>query len=132
MNDDQPLPPTSLVNELARERNREAADRTLLAWIRTSLAMISLGFAIERVGQVAHVMEGKLASFSPVKTSAFGAALIVLGIAATLVGMWEHRQVLAAIKDADYRYAGRPAVARWMGVGLVGVGLVALLVILVY
>ena len=132
MNDEHPLPPTSLVNELARERNREAADRTLLAWIRTSLAMISLGFAIERVGQVAFVMEGKLANFSPLKTSAFGAALIVLGITATLVGMWEHRHVLATIKEPDYRYTERPAVARWMGVGLVGVGLTALLVILVY
>ena len=49
-------------HELARERNREAADRTLLAWIRTSLAMISLGFAIERVGQVAFVMDGRLAT----------------------------------------------------------------------
>jgi len=131
MNDDQPNGPTSVVNELARERNREAADRTLLAWIRTSLAMISLGFAIERLGQVAHVMEGRLANFSPLKTRIFGSALIALGIAATLVGMWEHRRVLAAIKNVDYRYADRPAVARWMGVGLVCVGLAALAVILV-
>jgi putative membrane protein len=121
----------SLTDELARERNREAADRTLLAWIRTSLAMISLGFAIERVGQVAHVMDGRLAAFSTLKTRVFGAALIALGIAATLVGMWEHRHVLAAIKNVDYRYADRPAVARWMGLGLVCVGLAALAVILV-
>ena len=40
-----------VTTELARERNREAADRTLLAWIRTSLAMVSLGFGIERFGQ---------------------------------------------------------------------------------
>ena len=26
---------TNLANELARERNREAAERTLMAWIRT-------------------------------------------------------------------------------------------------
>lgn len=132
LNDDQPTGPTSVVNELARERNREAADRTLLAWIRTSLAMISLGFAIERVGQVAFVMDGRLANFAPLKTRVFGSALIVLGITATLVGMWEHRHVLAAIKTADYRYADRPAVARWMGMGLVGVGLAALAVILLY
>jgi len=130
--DDQPTPPASLVNELARERNREAADRTLLAWIRTSLAMISLGFAIERLGQVAHVMDGRLAAFSPLKTRIFGSALILLGIAATLVGMWEHRHVLASIKEIDYRYADRPAVARWMGMGLVCVGLAALAVILRY
>jgi hypothetical protein len=45
--------------------------------------------------------------------------------------MWEHRHVLAAIKNVDYRYADRPAVARWMGLGLVCVGLAALAVILV-
>ena len=44
--------------ELARERNREAADRTLLAWIRTSLAMTSLGFGIERFGQAAVDLDG--------------------------------------------------------------------------
>lgn len=121
---------TSLVNELARERNREAADRTLLAWIRTSLAMISLGFAIERLGQAALAIDGTLLDASPVKSRLFGSALIVLGIAATLVGMWEHRHVLASIKGDDYRYADRPPVARWMGVGLVGVGLAALAMIL--
>ena len=45
--------------------------------------------------------------------------------------MWEHRHVLAEIKNADYRYADRPAVTRWMGVGLVCVGVAALAVILV-
>jgi len=132
MDADSPNNQTSVVNELARERNREAADRTLLAWIRTSLAMISLGFAIERLGQAALMMDGRLANFSPFKSRVFGSALIVLGIAATLVGMWEHRHVLATIKNIDYRYADRPAVARWMGMGLVCVGLAALAVILLY
>ena len=129
---DEAARPVSVVNELARERNREAADRTLLAWIRTSLAMISLGFAIERLGQAALAMDGRLAGVSPLKSRVFGSALIVLGIAATLVGMWEHRHMLAAIKNADYRYADRPAVARWMGMGIVCVGLAALAVILLY
>ncbi|NCX98722.1 MAG: DUF202 domain-containing protein [Planctomycetia bacterium] len=132
MDADSPNNQTSVINELARERNREAADRTLLAWIRTSLAMISLGFAIERLGQAALAMDGRLAGVSPLKSRVFGSALIVLGIAATLVGMWEHRHMLAAIKNADYRYADRPAVARWMGMGIVCVGLAALAVILLY
>ncbi|NCA10874.1 DUF202 domain-containing protein [bacterium] len=91
----------SLTNELARERNREAADRTLLAWIRTSLAMISLGFGIERLGQAALAFDGRTAGFSPLKTRLFGAALIALGIAATLAGMWEHRRVLEAVSRED-------------------------------
>ncbi len=123
---------TSLTNELARERNREAADRTLLAWIRTSLAMISLGFGIERLGQAALAFDGRLTGFSPLKTRLFGAALIALGIAATLAGMWEHKRVLESVSRDDYRYADRPPIARYMGVAIVIVGLAALALMLVH
>jgi len=44
--------------------------------------------------------------------------------------MWEHRHVLAAIRDEHYRYADRAPIARWMGTALVCVGAVALLIIL--
>ena len=128
--DDAAPPSTSLVNELARERNREAADRTLLAWIRTSLAMISLGFGIERLGQAAVSLDGRMAGFSPLKTRVFGAALIALGMAATLAGMWEHRLMLRAIARDDYRYGDRPPIARWMGWAVVIVGLAALVAML--
>jgi len=122
--------PSSLTNELARERNREAADRTLLAWIRTSLAMISFGFGIERLGQAALSLDGKLAGFSLFRTRIAGSVLIILGIAATLAGMWEHRHMLRAIASDHYRYAERPPIARYMGTALVAVGLAALAVIL--
>ena len=130
MDADSPNNQTSVVNELARERNREAADRTLLAWIRTSLAMISLGFGIERLGQAAMSLEGKMPGFSPLKTNLFGSTLVVLGIAATLAGMWEHKRMLGAISHDDYRYADRPPIARFMGWALVLVGLAALAAIL--
>jgi putative membrane protein len=123
--------PTSLTNELARERNREAADRTLLAWIRTSLAMISLGFGIERLGQAALNFDGKLQGFSPVRTRIAGAVLIALGVAATLAGMWEHRHTLQAIAREDYRYTERAPIARYMGMAIVAVGLAAFALILV-
>jgi putative membrane protein len=117
---------SSLSNELARERNREAADRTLLAWIRTSLAMISLGFGIERLGQAALSFDGKLTGFVSLKTQVFGTSLIVLGMAATLAGMWEHRHMLTAINSNDYRYSDRPPIARYMGWAVVLVGAAAL------
>jgi putative membrane protein len=130
MDEPRPAEPFSLTNELARERNREAADRTLLAWIRTSLAMISLGFGIERLGQAAIGFDGDVVGFSLLKTRIAGGLLISLGIAATLAGIWEHRHMLKAILDNDYRYADRPAIARFMGYALVAVGSAALIVIL--
>ena len=36
--------PRNIANELAKERNREAAERTLMAWIRTALSLIGFGF----------------------------------------------------------------------------------------
>ena len=125
-----PNNPTSLANELARERNREAADRTLLAWIRTSLALISFGFGIERLGQAAIELDGQLAGFSAIRTRIGGAVLVALGVAATLAGMWEHRRMLQAIASDDYRYADRPPIARYMAIALVAVGLAALVLIL--
>lgn len=122
--------PISLANELARERNREAADRTLLAWIRTSLALISFGFGIERLGQAAIELDAKLAGFSAIRTRIGGAVLVALGVAATLAGMWEHRRMLQAIASDDYRYADRPPIARYMAIALVAVGLAALVLIL--
>jgi len=97
-----------------------------LAWIRTSLAMISLGFGIERLGQAALSFDGKLAGFASLKTQVFGTSLIVLGMAATLAGMWEHRHMLTAINSNDYRYSDRPPIARYMGWAVVLVGAAAL------
>jgi hypothetical protein len=51
-------------------------------------------------------------------------------MAATLAGIWEHRYMLKAILDKNYRYADRPAIARLMGYALLAVGATALLVIL--
>jgi len=56
--------------------------------------------------------------------------LIVLGMAATIAGMWEHRHMLTAISRDDYRYADRPPIARYMGWALVLVGAAALLTML--
>ena len=41
-----------LVDALALDRNKLAAERTLMAWVRTALSMISFGFTIYKFLQV--------------------------------------------------------------------------------
>ena len=45
-------PELKLVDMLALDRNRLAAERTLMAWVRTALSMISFGFTIYKFLQV--------------------------------------------------------------------------------
>ena len=45
------LKTASTTDELARERNRAAADRTLMAWIRTALSLIAFGFSIGKIAE---------------------------------------------------------------------------------
>jgi putative membrane protein len=121
----------SLADELARERNREAADRTLLAWIRTSLSMISFGFGIERLGEAAMAFDGRIERFATYKTRAAGAALILLGVAATLAGFWEHKRVVADLTKPGFRYSDRAPIARYLAIVVVLLGMAAMGLILV-
>jgi len=37
--------------ELSKERTKQAADRTQMAWIRTCLTLIGFGFGIDVIGE---------------------------------------------------------------------------------
>ena len=98
-------------NELAKERTREAADRTLMAWIRTCLALIGFGFGIAKFRDVLveagyHRGPGHLHS-----TLIFGLSFIALGIFGLLAAVVQHWRILQHIKFGDFRYTGfRPVV----------------------
>jgi putative membrane protein len=75
-----------------------AAERTLLAWQRTSIALMGFGFVVERFGLflqvVAHQPEsGGQRSFS----LAAGVLLLLLGAAVALVSARQFRQVVKSL-----------------------------------
>lgn len=99
-------PPESLplTARLALERTRGAYERTLMAWVRTGTSLITFGFAVYKFFQFE--MEGRVQSTPLIKTTLigtreFGLALISIGLLALLLGAFEHRRDLRAMRK-DY------------------------------
>jgi putative membrane protein len=96
-----------------------AAERTLLAWIRTGLALMGLGFVLARFGLFLRVLEGNTPT--PVTTHStsfwFGIALLVLGAFINLASGWSHFRL---IRELDRGTAGLQRSA-FLGVGLAAI-----------
>jgi putative membrane protein len=82
----------SVATDLALDRTYLADERTLMAWIRTSLSMISFGFTIGKLGQVLHDVEfkGLLGNTRTVGVKNIAYCLVVLGTAALLAAALQH------------------------------------------
>jgi putative membrane protein len=78
-------------------RVRFAAERTLLAWIRTGLALMGFGFVLARFSfllREAAIIDHEHAPRSPGLSLWFGTALIVLGVLVNLLAAAEHWRVV--------------------------------------
>ena len=95
-------PRTSLAQErtdLAFHRNRWAAERTLMAWIRTSIAMVTCGFAFDRM--LEYISRGDLSSASDVTQRWFGGLLIVSGLLLLATAVIEHLLILRKLRRRE-------------------------------
>jgi putative membrane protein len=98
------LKKTSTANELARERNRAASDRTMMAWIRTALAMIGFGFGVGKLYQALERNNPEGISDPLHSAEIVGEALIALGVLGLLAAVVQHWRILKRIENEQYAY----------------------------
>lgn len=119
----------SLSNELAKERNRAAAERTLMAWIRTSLSLITFGFGIDQIVSALHTaLDNKNDSLRLSRN--LGLCFIAIGTLALLSAAFNHHQDLRRINWGDFTYSSRLSLSFVVAIALILVGLFAFVGIL--
>jgi putative membrane protein len=117
-------------------RTRLAIERTIIAWVRTSIALIGFGFTIvqffERLGSFA----GVDAAVAPTAPRYVGLALIAAGVLALLISTWQYRTLLGYLWSDPFaplagveRAAHRTPVYA-IAIGLLLIGVLAFLAVL--
>lgn len=129
MGEKQTGPDTSV--ELARERTSEAADRTLMAWIRTALTLISFGFG---VGKIFDLLDTAFPAkhLEPLHTSLVVAiSLVILGMLSLLGAIIQYWQMLKHLEQGTFTYKASRALTVGVAILLLVIGLFSLVGIIV-
>lgn len=80
-----------------------AAERTLLAWQRTSIALIGLGFVVERFGLFMRLVAGghPLPPGHANTSLFFGVLFLVTGAAVALLSTWQFQRFLKELSQPE-------------------------------
>ncbi|MBW4540361.1 MAG: DUF202 domain-containing protein [Myxacorys chilensis ATA2-1-KO14] len=94
--------------KIDRQREHQANERTFLAWLRTSIALIGFGFVIARFGlflrQLHLALTRQEYQADPLFNSEnLGVSLVVFGITMVAFAAWRYNQVLWQIEQGNYR-----------------------------
>ena len=82
---------------LAVERTRLAHERTLIAWLRTALSMISFGFTIYKFFQF-EISKGEAQAGRLLTPRGFALIMIGTGLVALLMSTIQHRQGMKRLR----------------------------------
>ena len=82
-----------------------AAERTLLAWLRTGLTIVAIGFVVARFGLFIHLLSLQVQRPSSVGSAELSAGLgvtfVILGSATIFAATWQHARFISTLATAD-------------------------------
>ena len=110
-----------------------AAERTLLAWLRTGLTIIALGFVVARFGLFLQLLSAQTVAGSAHAQSgtsaALGVAFVVVGAMAILAATVQHQRYISTLPQSDLpaSYSRTFAVVLSALIGVMGLLLAAYL-----
>jgi putative membrane protein len=111
-----------------------AAERTLLAWLRTGLAIIAIGFVVSRFGLFVEVLgvrsDPAIAANSAPYAGALGVTFVIVGSLVIAIAAIQHNRFIATISrdDLPRTYSTALAVVLSLVLAALGIALAAYLV----
>jgi putative membrane protein len=111
-----------------------AAERTLLAWIRTGLGLMGIGFAVSRFGLFLRQLsatESHLPSHSTGLSLWSGVALVTLGVVVNLSAVLRHLQLIHELSSGTWQpgRVSRDALILSLILAAIGIGMAIYLIL---
>jgi len=128
----QETPDTITPSRIRNRRVHMANERTFLAWVRTSVAIMAFGFVVEKfslfVKQMAYYLGKEAAPLPQGYSSLIGIVLVGLGVAMGVLAFIRYKKVEHQIDDDTYRPSPILSVMLFLSVLAIGIFLVLYLI----